>query len=189
MHSIRERWAHSQTPRASGVVGSFTCAGSQCASATGYQDSSAFHGGLFCLSHAVWSQASTLAWAMACTDPRLSDRHRTECRTAYRPWLAKAKNRLGVIDFKETKGSIRSGLCRLVLAVFLVRVISHDRLTRTEPVNLDYLLAKISFGQQPVLFLIFEEDLLGRPVCQKIPSPALITTTQEFSESWRSSRE
>ena len=36
MHPIRERWAYSQTPRAPGVVGSFTCPSSQCASATRY---------------------------------------------------------------------------------------------------------------------------------------------------------
>jgi hypothetical protein len=36
-------------------------------------------------------------------DPRLSDCHRTECRTAYRPFPAKAKNRFGVARFQRNK--------------------------------------------------------------------------------------
>jgi hypothetical protein len=36
-----------------------------------------------------------------------------------------------------------------------VKVTSHDQLIRTEPANLDYLLAKISFGQQPVAMTYF----------------------------------
>ena len=103
MHPIRERWAYSQTPRAPGVVGSFTCPSRSAPSRRDIRIRQHFMEGSFAPSYAFWPKASALAWTMACTDPRLSDRHRTECRTAHRPCLVKAKNRFGFGRFQKNK--------------------------------------------------------------------------------------